>query len=144
MSFWQFFYSAKMVLFNPCMKFKFVLAQKTSFEALWKCHIQKIFLTFSRVRKIQDLGQSKYELRLISKRTHGISKILFIWGSYESLESLESKIRRWPFLGVHNCKTTVRWSSFPHMIKEKLESYQGFILLICSIFYEVWNSTTSC
>ena len=49
----------------------------TSFEALWKCHIQKIFITFSRVHQIQDLGQSKYKLRLSSKRTHWISKILF-------------------------------------------------------------------
>ena len=34
--------------------------------------------TCSRILQIQDLGQSKYKLRLFSKRTHGISKILFI------------------------------------------------------------------
>ena len=68
--------------------------QKTSFEALWKCHFQKIFITFSRVRQIQDLGQSKYKLRLFSKRTHGISKILFNLGSCEFLARLESKIRK--------------------------------------------------
>ena len=51
--------------------------QKTSIEALWKCHIQKIFIKCSRVGQIQDLGQSKYKLRFFSKRTHGISKNLF-------------------------------------------------------------------
>ena len=76
--FWQFFHFAKMALLNPCMKFKKKFGQKTSFEALWKCHLQKIFITFCRVRQIQDLGQSKYKLILFSKRTHGISKILFI------------------------------------------------------------------
>ena len=51
-------------------------AKITHFKALWKCHLKKIFITFSRVRQIQDLGQSKYKLRLFSKRTHGILKIL--------------------------------------------------------------------
>ncbi len=95
--FWQFFHSAKMALLTLCMNFKKFFGQKTSFEALWKCHLQKIFITCSRVHKIQDLGQLKYKLRLFSKRTHGISKILFISGSYESLPSLESKIGRCPF-----------------------------------------------
>ena len=55
--FWQNGKIAKMALLNPCMKFKNFFAQKTSFEALWKCHLQKIFITCSRVRQIQDLGQ---------------------------------------------------------------------------------------
>ena len=92
--FWQFFNSGKMALLNLCMKFKNSFGQKTSFEALWKCHIQKIFITCSRVRQIQDLGQSKYKLRLFSKRTHGISKILFNLGSCEFLARLEGKIRK--------------------------------------------------
>ena len=58
--------------FEPCMKFKKFYGQKTSFEALWKCHLQKIFITFSRVCQIQDLGQSKYKLIFFSKRTHRI------------------------------------------------------------------------
>ena len=95
-----------MALSNPCMKFKTFFDQKTLFEALWKCHLQKIFITFSRVRQIQDLGQSKYKLTFL-ERTHGISKILFIYGSSESLASLENKIRMCPFLGVHSCKKTV-------------------------------------
>ena len=76
--FWQFLHFAKMALLNPCMKFKNFFGQKTSFEALWKCHLLKLFVTSSRVRQIQYLGQSKYKLALFSKRTHGISKILFI------------------------------------------------------------------
>ena len=76
--FWQFFHFAKMALLNPCMKFKIFFCQKTSFEALWKCHLLKLFVICSRVRQIQDLGQSKYKLTLFSKRTHRISKILFI------------------------------------------------------------------
>ena len=49
---------------------------------------------FSRVRQIQDLGQLKYKLRLSSKRTHGISKIISNLGSCEFLARLESKIRK--------------------------------------------------
>ena len=92
--FWQFFHSAKMALLIPCMKFKFSFGQKASFEAIWKFHLQKIFITFTRVRQIQDLGQSKDKLRLFSKRTHRISKILFNLGSCEFLARLESKIRK--------------------------------------------------
>ena len=92
--FWQNGKIAKMALLNPCMKFKNCFDQKNSFEALWKCHLQKIFTTFTRVRQIQDLGQSKYKLRLFSKRTHRISKILFNLGSCEFLARLESKIRK--------------------------------------------------
>ena len=50
------------------------------------------------VRQIQNLGQLKYKTEIFSKRTHKISKILFNLCSYESLASLESKIRRCPFL----------------------------------------------
>ena len=56
---------------------------------------------------IQDLGQSKYKLRIFSKRTHAISKILFNLGSYEYLASLESNIGRCHFFDIHNCKKTV-------------------------------------
>ena len=34
--------------------------QKYSFEALWKCHWGKIFITCPRVRQIQDLCRKKY------------------------------------------------------------------------------------
>ena len=64
--------------FDMCMKFKKFFGHKTYFEVLWKCHLLKLFVICSRVRQIQDLGQSKYKLTLFSKRTHGISKILFI------------------------------------------------------------------
>ena len=84
--FWQNGKIAKMALLNRCMKFKSFFGQKTSFKALWKCHLLKIFLTFSRVWQIQDLGQSKYKLRLFSRRTHGISKthLGFLWISSKS------------------------------------------------------------
>ena len=97
--FWLNGKTAKMALFNPCMKFNKFFGQKTSFEVSWKCSVQKIFITCSKVHKIQDLAQSKYKLRLFSKRTHEISKFLFIYDSYESLASLESKNRRCPFFG---------------------------------------------
>ena len=38
---------------------KFVFGWKTSFEALWRWHLQKISLTCPKVRQIQDLGQSE-------------------------------------------------------------------------------------
>ena len=56
----------QIALLNPCIKFNF-FGQKTSFEALWKCHIQKIFITCSRICQIQYLGQSKCNLRLLKK-----------------------------------------------------------------------------
>ena len=96
-----------MALLNQCMKFKNFFCQKTSFEALRKCHLQKVFIPFSMVRQIQDLGQSKYKLRLFSKRTHGISKILFNLGFCEFLARLESKIRKCLFFDVHYCKKIV-------------------------------------
>ena len=64
--FWQNVKIAKMALLNPCMKFKKKFGQKTSFEALWKCHLLKLFVTCSRVRQIQYLGQSKYKLALFN------------------------------------------------------------------------------
>ena len=64
--------------FEPVHEIQIFFGQKTSFEALWKCHLLKLFVTCSRVCQIQDLGQSKCKLRLFSKRIHGISKILFI------------------------------------------------------------------
>jgi hypothetical protein len=82
------------ILPKPVHKIPIFFGQKTSFEALRKCHLQKIFITFSRVSQIQDLGQSKYKLRLFSKRTHWISKTLFNLGSFEFLAKLESKIRK--------------------------------------------------
>ena len=54
---------------------KKIFCQKTSFEALIKCHLQKIFITFARVRQIQGLGQSKYKLRLFSKKS--LKKLIF-------------------------------------------------------------------
>ena len=59
--FWQFFNFSKMALLNRCMKFEIFFDQKFSFEALWKCHLEKIFITCPRVRQIQDLCRKKYK-----------------------------------------------------------------------------------
>ena len=55
--------------------------QWNSFEALQKCHIQKMSITITcyRVPQTHDLGQSNYKLMIFSKRTHNISKIIFIY-----------------------------------------------------------------
>ena len=50
--------------FKPVYEIQNFFCQKTSFEALWKCHLQKIFITFSKVRQIHDLGQSKYKIMI--------------------------------------------------------------------------------
>ena len=65
---------------------KFVFGWKTSFEALWRWHLQKISLTCPRVSQIQDLGKSEQKTEIFSKRTHKISKILFNFGSCEYLK----------------------------------------------------------
>ena len=160
-----------MALLNPCMKFKNFFCQKTSFEALWKCHLQKIFITFSRVRQIQDLGQSKYKLRLFSKRTHGISKILFNLCSCEFLARLESKIRKCLFfdgsllqkysvksfnsveLGLHtflrreDAAEKEQWSGWSNIVQKIINN--NFLLCkllwvqIVAIFHNKWNSMTS-
>ena len=59
--FWKNWKIAKMALFNQCMKFENFFDQKYSFEALRKCHLEKIFITCPRVRKIQDLCRKKYK-----------------------------------------------------------------------------------
>jgi hypothetical protein len=41
------------------------------------------FKMAQRVHQIQDLGQSEKKTKIISKRTHKISKILFNLGSCE-------------------------------------------------------------
>ena len=69
--------------------------QKDLFWSIMKVPCPKNIL---RSVKSRILGQSKYKLRISSKRTHSISKILFNLGSYEYLASLESKIGKCLFL----------------------------------------------
>ena len=52
--FWRFFNCGKMEILNSCMEFKKKISWKTFFEALNRWHLQKIFITFSRVHQIQD------------------------------------------------------------------------------------------
>ena len=51
-----------MVLLNQCMELKKVFNKKLSFQALWKCHLVKIFLAWPSVRQIQDLRPPKYKM----------------------------------------------------------------------------------
>ena len=44
---------------NEPMQFKKICGQKTSFEVLYRWHLQKISPTCPRVRQILDLGQSE-------------------------------------------------------------------------------------
>ncbi len=44
--------------FEPMHGIQFFFGWKTSFEVLWKWHLQKIFLTCPRVHQIQDLSTS--------------------------------------------------------------------------------------
>ena len=88
---------AKMALFDLCMEFENFLGQMTSFEMLLKCHS----LTFSkkclRVRPAPSKRISERINWIISRIPHRISKILFVYGSYEFLAMLEGKIREAPF-----------------------------------------------
>jgi uncharacterized Fe-S radical SAM superfamily protein PflX len=70
---------AKLALLNPCMKFKISFGQKTSFEASWKNHHQKISLTCPRVHQIQDLGQLKYKTEIFSKGLTRFQTFFSIW-----------------------------------------------------------------
>ena len=103
----QFFHSAKMAFLNPCMKFKTFFDQKTLFEALWKCHLQKIFITFSRVRQIQDLGQSKYKLRLPQKGLTGFFRYVNIGWSLEIPHFLtvllSTPFNKLPWISLFRC-----------------------------------------
>jgi hypothetical protein len=74
-----------MALFDLCMEFEFFLGQMTSFEVLSKCH----YLTFSK--KCLRINW------IISRIPHRISKILFVYGSYEFLAMLEGRIKEAPF-----------------------------------------------
>jgi hypothetical protein len=81
-------------IFKPVHEIQFFLPNDF-FWSIMKMESKKLSL---HVRQIQNLGQLKYKTEIFSKRTHKISKILFNLCSYESLASLESKIRRCPFL----------------------------------------------
>ena len=87
-----------MALFDPCMEFEIFLGLMTSFEVLLKCHL------LSLSKKCHRLGPALFKClseRIdwnISRIPRRISKILFVYGSYEFLAMLEGegKIREAP------------------------------------------------
>ena len=48
-------------ILNWCMKFENFFDQKYSFEALWKCQLEKNIHNMPRIRQIQDLCRKKYK-----------------------------------------------------------------------------------
>jgi len=88
---------AKMALFDPCMEFEFFLGQMTSFEVLLKCHSLTLSKKCLRLRPALSMCLSERINWIISRIPHRISKILFVYGSYEFLAMLEGKIREAPF-----------------------------------------------
>ena len=128
-----------MALLNPCRKFKKSFDWKNSFEALWRCLLQKLFLTCLRVHQIQNLGQSEYKTEIFSKRTHKISKIIFNVGSYESLVRLESKIRK--------CLCILWWFKIFKILCDSFRiSSIPIVFILMKTFWSVdtcWNNTQS-
>ena len=80
--------------FAPVHEIQKFFLPKDFFRGIMKVPFTKDIHKFFQGPQIQDVGQSKYKLRLFSKRTHRISKILFNLGSCEFLARLESKIRK--------------------------------------------------
>ena len=91
---WKF---AKMALFDLCMEFEFFLGQMTSFEVLLKCHSLTLSKKCLRLRPAPSKCLSERINWIISTIPHRISKIIFVYGSYEFLAMLEGKIREAPF-----------------------------------------------
>merc|ERR1711940_502267 len=89
--------SAKMALFDPCMEFEIFLGQMTSFEVLLKCHSLTLSKKCLRLCPAPSKCLSERINWIISTIPHRISKILFVYGSYEFLAMLEGKIREAPF-----------------------------------------------
>ena len=66
--------------FEPVREIQNFFWLKDFFWGIVKVPFTKISITFSMVCQIQDLGRSKYKLRLFSKRTHRILKDSFYSG----------------------------------------------------------------
>ena len=98
---------AKMALFNPCMDFEFFLGQMTLFQVLWKCDLvilSKICLWLHPSAYLSINLGIKW---IISRIPRGISKIIFVQRSYESLAMLDGKTRQGLFSMIQYCKITV-------------------------------------
>ena len=78
----------KMALLVPCMEFKFFLGQMTSFEVLSKCHSLTLSKKCLRLRPAPSKCLSERINWIISMVPHRISKIIFVYGSFEFLAML--------------------------------------------------------
>jgi hypothetical protein len=84
---------AKMALFDPCMVFEIFLGQMTSFE----CHSLTLSQKCLKLHPAPSKCLSERINWIISTIPRRISKIIFVYGSYEFLAMLEGKIRDAPF-----------------------------------------------
>ena len=96
-----------MALFDPGLGFENFLGQMTSFEVLLKCHSLTLFKKYLGLRPAPSKCLSERINWIISGIPHRISKILFVYGSYEFLAMLEDKIRETPFFKVQYGKIIV-------------------------------------
>ena len=79
------------------LKFEIFWGQMTSFEVLLKCHSLTLSKKCLRLRPAPSKCLSERINWIIWRIPHRISKILFVYSSYEFLAMLEGKIRVNPF-----------------------------------------------
>ena len=98
-----------MALFDPCMEYEIFLGQMTSFEVLLKYHALTLSQKFLRLVPAPSKCLSETERLnwIFSTIPHRISKIPFVYGSYEFLAMLEGKIREAHFFKVQQCDKLV-------------------------------------
>ena len=77
------------------------------FEVLKKCHLGNLSKWCPRLCPSAYPRGKKWINGIISKIPHTNEKILFVYGSFESLERLEGKIGEAPFYKVQFGKVTV-------------------------------------
>ena len=87
---------AEMAIFDTCMEFEIFLDQMTSFEVLLKCHSLTLSKKYHRLCLAPSKCLSERINWIISRIPHRISKIIFVYGSYEFLAMLQGKIRETP------------------------------------------------
>ena len=80
--------------FEPEHEIQNFFGQKTSFQALWKCHLQKNIHNFFLGPQNPGFRSVKVQTEDFLKKDSQHFKKSFQFGSCEYLASLESKIRR--------------------------------------------------
>jgi hypothetical protein len=79
------------------MEFENFLGRMTLFEVLLKCHSLTLSKECLRLRPAPSKCLSESINWIISTIPHRITKIIFVYDSYEFLAMLEGKIREAPF-----------------------------------------------